>query len=72
MREGNPLVATVLFTPYAPLIKMLPLAFLAALTISSTRCGRPSPRRLVRVALGLVIVYIAIVVNNLALALRLA
>jgi hypothetical protein len=68
--EGNALMRALILTPFAPLVKALPLAFFAALIILSTTTGRPSPRRLIIAACVVVVVYVVIIGNNLTLALR--
>jgi hypothetical protein len=67
--EGNWFMRAVILTPFAPVMKVLPLAFFAALIMLSTTRGRPAPGRLIIAAYVVVAVYVVIVGNNLTLAL---
>ena len=70
-REGNILMRTIILTPAAPLLKAVALLILAALIISSTELGWPSPRRLIAAAGIICALYLVIVLNNLAVLLSL-
>ena len=62
--EGNPFLTGVLFTPDAPILKAFALVFLAILIVRSTSGGRPAPARLLIAVRVIVVLYLAIVLNN--------
>jgi uncharacterized protein DUF5658 len=68
--EANPVLRGLLFTPVAPVLKAAPLVFLAILIVRSTKRGRPAPARLLIATRLTVLIYLAIVSNNLILILR--
>ncbi len=69
-REANPILRDFLFTPAAPVLKALALAFLATLIVRSANRGRPAPVRLLAVTRLIVVIYLGIVANNVLLILR--
>jgi Domain of unknown function (DUF5658) len=70
-REGNPALSSLLFTPAAPLLKVIALAGLAILIVLSTNWGRPAPARVLTAARLIVLVYVGIVANNIIIVCRL-
>ena len=68
--EGNPAFRGLLFTPAAPLLKIIALIFFAILIIRGTTRGRPAPGHLLMATRLLAVVYLAIVANNLLIIAR--
>ena len=68
--EGNPAFRGLLFTPAAPLLKIIALIFFAILIIRGTTRGRPAPGHLLMATRLLALVYLAIVANNLLIIAR--
>lgn len=62
--EGNAFLTGLVFTPLAPVLKAFALVFLAILIVRSTNGGRPAPARLLVAARVTVVLYLAIVLNN--------
>jgi hypothetical protein len=70
-REGNVALRGLLHTPAIFVTKAFALVFLAILVVRSTTSGRPAPRRLLIATRAIALIYLAIVANNMILALRL-
>jgi hypothetical protein len=70
-REGNPVLRDLMFTAGIPVLKGLALVFLAWLILRSANSGRPAPGRLLVAVQVTVLLYLAIVVNNVTVILGL-
>jgi NADH:ubiquinone oxidoreductase subunit 2 (subunit N) len=68
-QEGNVFMKEVILTPMAPIVKGLALVLLAAIIVRSQNYGSPRPSRLYALLWIVLVMYLIILANNLAIVL---